>query len=210
MAFCHRPSGGSARVFRVFFRPMKDAGAAVEIRRLQRVRFALAVFIVGLVASGVTAFPLRQELEWLASLRGLGEGAGTTALNGFDTWILIVRDGLRVTEAHYPWMAYGTDWLAFAHLAIAVFFIGPYLDPGRNVWVLRAGVVACLGIVPLALIAGGVRGIPWGWRLIDCSFGVFGILPLLFCLREVRRMSDREANPEEKPTKPTEDTRWGR
>jgi len=28
-----------------------------------------------------------------------------------------------------------------------------------------------------------LRGIPIYWRLIDCSFGVFGGLPLLYCLR---------------------------
>ena len=29
------------------------------------------------------------------------------------------------------------------------------------------------------LIAGPIRGISWGWTLIDCSFGVIGIIPLI-------------------------------
>jgi hypothetical protein len=29
----------------------------------------------------------------------------------------------------YPFLAYGTDWLAFAHIVIAVFFIGPLVKP---------------------------------------------------------------------------------
>jgi hypothetical protein len=33
----------------------------------------------------------------------------------------------------HPWLAYGTDWLAFAHIVIAVFFIGPFVDPVQNI-----------------------------------------------------------------------------
>jgi hypothetical protein len=43
-------------------------------------------------------------------------------------------------------------------------------------------------VIPLAFICGPIRGIPFWWRVIDCSFGVFGALPLLYCLRLVRRM----------------------
>ena len=82
-------------------------------------------------------------------------------------------------------MAYGTDWLAFAHLAIDVAFLGPLRDPVRNKWILVFGVIACAGVVPLALIAGPIREIPLYWRLIDCSFGILGVIPLLICLRYV-------------------------
>lgn len=153
---------------------------------LRSIRWVLLLFMAGLVASGVTAFPLLHELEWLTSWRGLAETPASSLPPGFDRWTVIVRDGLRETYQRYPWVAYGTDWLAFAHLAIAVFFIGPLVDPVRNVWVLWAGLIACLGILPLALICGELRGIPLGWRLIDCSFGLFGALPLIFCLRRLR------------------------
>ena len=102
--------------------------------------------------------------------------------------MLTVRDGLREMYAAHLWIAYGTDWLAFAHLVLAVFFIGPWRDPVRNVWVLRAGIIACVLVLPLALICGPLRGIPLYWRLIDCSFGVFGAVPLVYCVRLVRRM----------------------
>jgi len=49
-------------------------------------------------------------------------------------------------------------------------------------------VIACAGVAPLALIAGYVRGIPFYWRLIDWSFGVFGVVPLLLCLGHVRKL----------------------
>ena len=42
---------------------------------------------------------------------------------------------------------------------------------------------ACVGVIPLALLAGEIRGIPFGWRLIDCAFGVVGIVPLLIAWR---------------------------
>jgi hypothetical protein len=45
--------------------------------------------------------------------------------------------------------------------------------------------IACAGVLPLALIAGHVRGIPPVWRFIDCSFGVIGILPLLLCRQSI-------------------------
>jgi hypothetical protein len=51
------------------------------------------------------------------------------------------------------------------------------------VWVLRAGLIACALVIPLALICGAVRQIPIGWRLVDCSFGIFGAIPLGYCLR---------------------------
>ena len=87
------------------------------------------------------------------------------------------------TYAKYPWLAYGTDWLAFAHLVIALFFIGPFIDPLKNVWVIRAGLAACVLVPVLALICGPIRQIPFGWRLIDSSFGVIGAIPLLYALR---------------------------
>jgi len=41
----------------------------------------------------------------------------------------------------------------------------------------------------MALIAGQIRVIPLAWRLIDCSFGVFGAIPLLIVRRMIRNLS---------------------
>ena len=155
---------------------------------LRRIRLVVGGFIVALVLSGITAFPLRSEMEQIAAIRGLEHIAPDDAGSGFDRWILTVRNGLRESYAKYPWLAYGTDWLAFAHLVIAVFFIGALIDPVRNVWILQAGIIACVLVIPLALICGAVRQIPIGWRLIDCSFGVFGVLLLLYSLRLTRSL----------------------
>jgi hypothetical protein len=156
---------------------------AVQLTR--RIRACLGLFIAGLVLSGITAFPLRHELDILASLVGADASAPADSLRG---WIALVQRALATTERDFPFLAYGTDWLAFGHLVIAVFFIGAWRDAVRNVWVLHAGLIACAGVIPLAFICGAVRGIPFYWRLIDCSFGVFGALPLLLVLRWTRRL----------------------
>ena len=158
---------------------------------LHKLRLLLGLFTTALILSGLTAFPLKSEMEHVVAIRGLEHVAPAEAGNGFDRWILTVRDGLRESYARYPWLAYGTDWLAFAHLVIAVFFIGAFIDPVRNVWILQAGIIACVLVVPLALIGGAVRQIPIGWRLIDCSFGVFGVIPLLYSLRLTRSLENK-------------------
>jgi len=150
---------------------------------LRKFRIVLGIFMLALVLSGLTAFPLRQELSMVCSARGLEHLRASDVHNSLDAWLLTVRDGLGEMYANHPWIAYGTDWLAFSHLVLALFFIGPFINPVRNVWVLQAGLLACALVVPLALICGPIRHIPFGWRLIDCSFGVVGAVPLLFCLR---------------------------
>jgi hypothetical protein len=161
------------------FRPV------TQVNHLRRARFWLAIFMVGLLLSGITAFPLASEIRLLdASLHAgaLREIANSTGLLG---WIDRVCDGITQTNARYPFLAYGTDWLAFAHLVIALAFIGPYIDPVRNKWVVTFGLIACAAVVPLALIAGAVRGIPLGWRLVDCAFGAVGSIPLILCRRHI-------------------------
>jgi hypothetical protein len=159
----------------------------------RRVRAWLVVFSVGLVLSGVTAFPLVWEVNLLARMLGIPAGADPAAYDGLRGWIATVQKGVTESDRLYPFLAYGTDWLAFGHLVIAVFFLGPLRDPVRNVWVIQAGMIACALVLPLALICGPIRGIPFGWRLIDCSFGVFGILPLWLCLRDIRVLGNIEA-----------------
>ncbi len=155
---------------------------------LRCIRIWLAIFIAGLILSGLTAFPLATELRWLVAALHVNWIEPLAQSTGLLAWIERVSDALAATNARYPFLAYGTDWLAFAHLVIAVAFIGPLIDPVRNKWVVIFGLIACAGVIPLALIAGQVRGIPWGWRLIDCSFGVVGAAPLFICRRSIRAL----------------------
>lgn len=146
--------------------------------------------MVGLVLSGITAFPLPQEVSLLVRWLGVPEGGAGTGLAG---WIGQVRDALAATDTRYPFLFYGTDWLAFAHLIIALLFIGPYRDPVRNIWVIEWAMIACVLVLPLALICGPLRGIPFAWRIIDCSFGIIGIIPLGICRRLIKKLGSYPA-----------------
>jgi hypothetical protein len=152
---------------------------------LRRTRLWLACIMIGLILSGITAFPLQTELHWFNSLLHTRRLQPLSQFTGLQPWIDRVCNALTQTNDRYPFLAYGTDWLAFAHLVIAVAFIGPWIDPVRNKWIITFGLIACAGVIPLALIAGPIRGIPFGWRLIDCSFGIFGCVPLLICRRNI-------------------------
>ena len=146
----------------------------------------------GLVASGVTAFPLETELSLLTRWTGAERRAASGgAFAGAAAWVVTVRDALHATYTSYPFIAYGTDWLAFGHLVIALFFVAPWFDPVKNLAVIRTGMWACVLVFPLALICGPIRGVPFFWRLIDCSFGFIGFPLLWYAARLTRRLRDR-------------------
>ncbi len=158
----------------------------------RRIRLLLWVFIIGLALSGATALPLETELRLLTRLIGSAPWSGLAPV-GLVRWLTTVRDALVSINAAYPFMAYGTDWLAFGHFMIAVAFLGPLRQPVKNVWVIEFGMMACALVVPFALVMGAVRGIPFGWRVIDCAFGVCGIIPLWLCRRDIRELAKLQA-----------------
>jgi hypothetical protein len=160
---------------------------------IRRARFWIVLFVIGLVLSGVTAFPLGIESRWLDRFLHGTAWPIASHLRWGVSWIDQVSAGLTATYAEYPFVAYGTDWLAFAHLMIAVAFYGPYRDPVRNIWVVQFGLIACLGVIPLALICGPLRHIPTWWTPVDISFGVFGAIPLYIIYRLVKRIEATDA-----------------
>ena len=130
--------------------------------------------------SGVTAFPLLAELNLLVHGGGLEAralGGGPSA--GLAAWVVHVRDGLAATYRDYPFIAYGTDWLAFGHIVIALFFFGPLIDPVRNMFILHVGLGVRAGVPAGADLRAAARH-PVPWRLVDCSFGVGGLPFMLF------------------------------
>ena len=104
-------------------------------------------------------------------------------------WISRVNDSVQNGYGQFPLLAYGTDWLAFAHIVIAVAFVGPLRDPIRNIWVVEFGMIACMLILPWALIFGVVRSIPMFWTFIDMSFGILGIIPLWLVRRDILHLA---------------------
>src|SRR5512138_888419 len=156
---------------------------------LRRIRFLLIFFIFALGAAGLTAIPLRWELGLLNQWCGMNSFLASI-LPSLAEWISRVNDSVQNGYGQYPLLAYGTDWLAFAHIVIAVAFIGPLRDPIRNVWVIEFGMIACMLILPWALIFGVVREIPFFWTLIDMSFGILGIIPLWLVRRDILHLAN--------------------
>lgn len=152
----------------------------------KKIRRWLIFFMVSLAFSGITAMPAEAELSFLCD-----HISSETAIG---TWLLKVLNAMGATNSAYPFLAYGYDWLAFAHIVLAVLFIGPLRDPVKNKWVIEFGMIACVMIIPFAMIAGYFRGIPLGWRFIDCSFGIIGFVPLRICLDKIKKIQADNQN----------------
>lgn len=150
-----------------------------EIENLKKqIRLMLLFFIVMLALSGATAIPVISGLSFLLQ--------SFPTHNAIYHLLETVYAGALDTSNKYPFLFYGYDWLAFAHFVIAVAFIGPYRNPVKNIWVIEFGMIACMMVIPFALVFSQYRGLPFWWSLIDCSFGVFGILPLWYCHRKIK------------------------
>ena len=154
--------------------------------KIQRnIRRWLALFMFMLVISGLTAIPLEEQLGVAKRFFDFDSSIGI--------WLNQLYDGIVEMKQKYPWLFYGYDWLAFAHIIIAIAFIGPYKHPVRNKWVIEFGMIACALILPFAMIVGYFRGIPFWWRLIDCSFGIVGMIPLVICYRKIHLLEEVKA-----------------
>ncbi|WP_318552208.1 hypothetical protein [Kitasatospora fiedleri] len=62
--------------------------------------------------SGLTAFPLQSETSLLARL--VDATGLDSAFPALDAWVHRVSEGVADGYGRHPFLAYGTDWLAFA------------------------------------------------------------------------------------------------
>lgn len=145
---------------------------------MKQIRILLVAFITLLVLSGVTAFPLRTEMKFLMAHKN-------SFPDSLSVWIGTINNAIKQTP---DVVLYGTDWLAFAHIIIALFFIPVYLDPVKNKANLIVAMVACGAVFILAFVCGPIRGIPFFHQLIDCSFGFIGFFPLWLVYRKVEQL----------------------
>ncbi|MEO6722265.1 MAG: hypothetical protein ABIN67_17995 [Ferruginibacter sp.] len=152
-----------------------------EKKLKKRIRYLIIFFIIALLLSGITAFPIETELS-------IANANISLFPEYLRNWISTVYFAVKTTNTNFPYLSYGTDWLAFAHIVISVAFVGPLRDPVRNIWVIQFGMISCIMIFPLAFIAGPIRGIPFYWQLIDCSFGIIGFILLFFCYRNILKL----------------------
>lgn len=149
------------------------------MKPITKIRTAVVIFIVLLLLSGITAFPLRTEMDFLIHHKSF-----------FPDFMRVWIEEIYLAVSQTPNLVlYGTDWLAFAHIIIALFFIPVYLDPAKYEANLIIAMVACCAVFPLAFICGPIRGIPFFHQLIDCSFGVFGLIPLLYVYKEIKQLN---------------------
>jgi hypothetical protein len=138
--------------------------------KIQIIRGITLFFMFTLAVSGLTAIPVKTEIVWL-------QNAVPTTWITIHQFLTTIHDALHGCNET---ILYGFDWLAFAHVVIAVLFIGVLRNPVKNIWVVEFGMITCMMILPFAFVVGHERGIPLWWQLIDCSFGVFGIIPLWY------------------------------
>jgi hypothetical protein len=150
---------------------------------LKQIRILTIIFIIALIISGITAFPVYEELRWIINSNFF---AGNSVM---QKWLLKVWIGIKKMHEDFPFIFYGFDWLAFAHLVISILFIGVYRHPVRNRWIIQWAMISCVCVIPLAFIAGFIRGIPLFHILIDCSFGVFGLIPLFIIQTKIKKLA---------------------
>src|SRR6266404_8322807 len=168
-----------------------------ELALRVRIKVFSLIFIAGLIFSGVTAIPLPGEVDCLVKItnaQAIAQNPGSSSPPGWALWLIKVQTALHQVSSKNRFLFYGTDWLAFGHFIIAVAFVGALRDPIRNKWLFTFGMIASVLVIPYALVFGAIRGIPFWWRLIDCSFGVFGIIPLWLCRKwteDLERLSNR-------------------
>ncbi|KKL78938.1 hypothetical protein LCGC14_2019870 [marine sediment metagenome] len=143
----------------------------------------LGIVVFGLLLAGITVWPAVGELK-LAVRIVWGDGAPTGALHSF---VLRAIEGLESVEASYTFLLYAHDWLAFAHIVLAILFAGAIRDPIRNVWIVQCGLIMCALVPVLAAICIPMRGIPLWWFWIDFAFAPAAALPLWIALRDIRR-----------------------
>lgn len=157
-------------------------------KTLCKIRWILSIFIIVLFLSGITAFPLIKEIDILNKIVGNGTWM-EQVFPAMAHWISYVHDSLIAINSSHPFIFYGTDWLAFGHIVISIFFIGALRHPVRNIWVVEAGIIACILVIPTSLICGPIRGIPPFWILVDCSFAC-GALPLILCRKYIKQLEE--------------------
>jgi hypothetical protein len=159
------------------------------MKSMRRAKWMLGIVAVGLFLSGVTVWPAVPELK-AAEHIAWGDDQPTGVIGSFVSEAV---EGLEQTGTDYSFMLYAHDWLAFAHIMLAIMFAGATRDPVRNKWIVQSGLVMCLLIPVLAGVCIPIRGLPWPWFFIDAAFGVIAGVLLGIAYRDIRRQEKSAA-----------------
>ena len=153
-------------------------------RALTHTRIWLILFSTALIASGLTAIFAREGLRLLSPLFSHGSVLWKF-WPSMSEWLSLVFQAIKEMYSKYPFLAYGYDWLAFGHFIISIPFLMAIRDPIRHSWVITYGILACLAVLPYALVFGAIRGIPLFWRGVDTLFGIGGLIVLLILRKQL-------------------------
>jgi hypothetical protein len=148
----------------------------------KQIKILLAGYVIALVISGATGMIVPEGILWL-------DKTIPSTWTTIYQWIHYVH--LQI-QASPKFLLYGFDWLAFAHYVIAMSFYGVWRDAVRNKWVIEWAMLSSIAIFPLAFVMGYLREIPFWWQLIDCSFGVVSLIPLIMIHRRIKVMEKAE------------------
>ena len=158
-----------------------------QLRR--QIKMVIILTIIGLLLNGASAVPLRTEMNLLLS--------NSDSFPQFlRDWWVYVNQGVLETSDKYDFMRYGFDWLGFAHLLIAIAFIGPLRDPVKNQWVVQWGMIAAALSIAVAFGWERVRNIPVWWSFIDAGISYVAFVLLWICNRwigQLKMLSAKEA-----------------
>ena len=167
-----------------------------DIRTIRkRIRVLLTLFIILLILGGLSAFLLVPLFSLLDRL----SGDGKVLCDYFPTvahWVSMIQQSLTETGEKNPFMFYATDWIGFAHIVMVIACIGPLREPIRNIWVIQFAMVGCILMIPMTLITGIFRGLPWFWQLFDCGIGMICAALLFSCYRYARQIETIASKPD--------------
>ncbi|MBS1749027.1 MAG: hypothetical protein JST63_03910 [Bacteroidetes bacterium] len=154
-----------------------------EARIRRKIRVALVITMIGLLLNAVSAIPLHTELNILLSIPD-------SLSQSLREWLTYVNKGITETDKNYPFMRYGFDWLAFAHVLIAIAFIGPLKDPLKNEWVVSWGIIACTLSIVMALVWERLRDIPMWWSIVDALIAIIALIILWLCNNWIKQLKN--------------------
>src|SRR6187551_2532788 len=112
------------------------------MKLITKIRLMILFFMFALIISGATAMPAETGLRWLMQYKDMMP-------QKLGDWLQTCYLALADTNNKYPFLAYGYDWLAFAHFVIALSFIGPLKDPVKNIWIIDWQLLCCVAVLPL-------------------------------------------------------------
>lgn len=147
---------------------------------LSRIRLVLAIAIVCLILGSLATLAAPHTISVVLSILSRMEIATPDTSHSFR-WLQHIQLQLGRDSDLHPMLHFCADLFAFVQLVFALALIGPLRNPIRNQWVIQFGILACCGLIPVALILGPWHGLPMAWRLVSCGAALCGIVTLMLC-----------------------------